>query len=109
MIKRLFWLTLTIVLLSALFACAATAASYTATTENGGSASFTVTVKNNQYEWRFERSGNSPTLKPNASEWRVLLGTVKCNSSEEAELCRDLFTDARLRLHEASDIMALSQ
>lgn len=66
----------------------------TATTEDGGSASFTVTVTNNQYEWRFERSGNSPTLKPDASEWRVLLGTVECKTSEEAELCCVLFTNA---------------
>ena len=92
--QALFWLTLTIVLLSALFACAATAASYTATTEDGGSASFTVTVANYQYKWEFERSENPPTLKPDASEWKVLLGTVKCNTSEEAKLCRDLFADA---------------
>ncbi len=35
-----------------------------------------------------------PTLKPDASEWRVLLGTVECKTPEEAELCRDLFADA---------------
>ena len=52
-------------LLSALFACAATAASYTATTEDGGSASFTVTVANYQYKykWEFERSENPPHVK----------------------------------------------
>ena len=66
----------------------------TATTEDGGSASFNVTVTNNQYEWRFERSGNSPTLKPDASEWKVLLGTVECTTPKEAELCRVLFTNA---------------
>lgn len=95
MIKRLFWLTLTIVLLSALFACAATAASYTATTEDGGSASFTVTVANSQYKykWEFKRSENPPTLKPDESEWRVLLGTVECKTPEEAELCCDVFAD----------------
>lgn len=70
----------------------------TATTENGGSASFTVTVTNNQYEWRFERSENPPTLKPNAGEWRVLLGTVKCKTSEEAKLCCDLFADDGLNI-----------
>ena len=65
MIKRLFWLTLTIVLLSALFACAATAASYTATTEDGGSASFTVTVANSQfkYQWEFKQSENPPHVR----------------------------------------------
>ena len=66
----------------------------TATTEDGGSASFTVTVTNNQYEWKFERSENPPTLKPDASEWKVLLGTVKCKTSEEAELCRETFENA---------------
>ena len=66
----------------------------TATTEDDGSASFNVTVTNNQYEWRFKRSGDSPTLKPDAKEWKVLLGTVECNTSEEAKLCRDLFANA---------------